>query len=85
MVGRMNEKTKTFVDDLFAVMEKHGVSIDCYYGEIDYIGAKDKNGCFHINISSKQIEREWFRRWNERETTRKIEAQKLKMSRITHE
>jgi hypothetical protein len=78
----MNEKTKAFVDDLFAVMDKHGVLLDCYYDDVEFVSYElDEEKNWQICIEALEIETEWFRRWNEKETARKIEAQKLKMSK----
>ena len=82
----MNEKEKAFVDDLFSVLEKHGVFIDCYYDEVNFVSyALDEIGARLIHLDVHIVESDFFKRLNEKETARKIEAQKLKMSKKTHE
>ena len=82
----MNEKEKEFIDDLFLVLEKHNVFIDCYYDEVNYVSySLDEENNRQIYIESREIETEFYKRLNAKETARKIEAQKLKISRKTHE
>lgn len=82
----MNEKEKAFIDDLFSVLEKHGVFIDHYYDEVDFASyALDEIGARLICLDIRIIEAEFYKRLNEKETARKIEAQKLKMSKKANE